>query len=142
MARLRRIALVLVLALASALMAFAAGAAFAAAFLVAPGSGLAGPAEVIGYGLLAALVAAVVTLAVAPRLSTRRLGLVTLAGSAIAILLSAGLVVRYLDTEAGRAGAEPQSLPSPWAPVAAGAEPGCGGAATDHAHGEDPACRE
>ena len=142
MGRLTRIALVLVLALASAVTAFGAGAALGAAFLVAPDSGLAGPAEVIGYGLLAALVAAVVTLAAAPRLGTRRLGLVTLAALAIAVLLSAGLVLRYLDAEASRAGSEPQALPSPRTPVATGAEPGCGEMAPDPTQGEDPACRE
>jgi hypothetical protein len=128
MGRLTRIALVLVLALASAVTAFVAGAALGAAFLVAPDSGLAGPAEVIGYGLLAALVAAVVTLAAAPRLGTRR--------------LSTGLVLRYLDAEASRAGSDPQALPSPRTPVATGAEPGCGKMAPDPTQGEDPACRE
>lgn len=41
-------------------LGFAAGAAFAGRLLVAKGSGLSGPAEAIGYGLLTGLVAAVV----------------------------------------------------------------------------------
>ncbi|MEZ5864564.1 MAG: hypothetical protein R3D25_11055, partial [Geminicoccaceae bacterium] len=42
------------MAVGGGFMAFVAGAALAARFLVPPGAGLAGPAEAVGYGLLGA----------------------------------------------------------------------------------------
>ncbi len=80
----RRLVAGALMAVGGAVVAFVAGTAFAARFLVPPGTGLAGPAEAVGYGLLGAA-GAVVLAAFIATLAGRRL---LLAATVIAMVLA------------------------------------------------------
>lgn len=87
----RRLLLGGLLAVGGAFLAFVACTAFAARFLVPPGTGLAGPAEAVGYGLLGAGGAVLLAVLVAIFAGRRLLLVATLIVVLLALASAAGL---------------------------------------------------
>ncbi len=94
---LARTGLTILLVLGVFFLTFAAGTWAGGKFLVPPGQGLAGPAEALGYGLLAALVASALAILGSFKLSLRPLGMVTAAVFVPALVLVAALTVLYVN---------------------------------------------
>lgn len=92
----RRLLLGVLLAIGGGLSAFVAGAVVGARFLVAPGAGLAGPAEVVGYGLLAAAAAMLAAVLVAVFARWRPLLIATATTTVVALAAAAGLAFLVL----------------------------------------------
>lgn len=109
---LTRVALVLLLTLASALVAFVLGASYSAVFVVGPEHGPAGAAEVVLHGSIVALVAAIVMLVVALRLDTRRLAVASLGLGTLALLFATAIAVRYLTTDVGPSQQQRELVPT------------------------------
>lgn len=76
---------------AAMVLAFGLGTYFGGKYLVPPGQGLAAPAEAMGYGLLAALVAIALAILAAVKMPLKVLGVAALAGTIIIVLAIAGL---------------------------------------------------
>jgi hypothetical protein len=87
----RRLLLGGLLAIGGAFLAFVAGTAFAARFLVPPGTGLAGPAEAVGYGLLGAAGAVLLAVLIAIFAGRPLLLVATLIVVPLALASAAGL---------------------------------------------------
>ncbi|PKP78806.1 MAG: hypothetical protein CVT81_02075 [Alphaproteobacteria bacterium HGW-Alphaproteobacteria-3] len=94
--------------LCAALLGLVMGTAFAAAFLVPESSGLAGPAEALGYGLLVAAVFAVASGILVWRLDTRAMAKVFLVFLGVTGAMGGALYLRYDQLSTMRAAeAEP-----------------------------------
>jgi hypothetical protein len=113
---MKRFAAGFVLALSLALVAFALGTFIGGRFIVEPGSGLAGPAVAIGYGVMAAVVALVLGVWIASRMSWIALARTSGVLGVAALCLCVWIVVRMRQE---RARAETGST----LPVSAEAEP-------------------
>lgn len=102
------------MAIGGAFLAFVAGTAFAARFLVPPGAGLAGPAEAVGYGLLGAAGAVLLAVLIATFARRRLLFAATLIVMVLALASAGGLA--YLARQAATpadAPALPQATTAP-----------------------------
>jgi len=92
-----------VIVVCAAALGLAAGTSLAGAFLVPAGSGLAGPVEALGYGLLVAGVAAIAAGVLVWRLDTRALMRVFLVAVLVTGAIAGVLYLRYQQLSAGRA---------------------------------------
>lgn len=79
------------MAIGGALLAFVAGTAFAARFLVPPGAGLAGPAAAVGYGVLGAVGAVLLAVLIAIFAGRRVLFAATLTVMILTLASAGGL---------------------------------------------------
>ncbi len=105
------------LCVAFAVLGFA-GVAFVTALMFVPaGSGLAGPAIVVGYGGLGGLVAAGIAVILGFRLAPKALMSVAIVSSALALLCIAGLTVRAVMLHADDVRPQTPETPPVTAPV-------------------------
>ncbi len=95
------------MAVGGAFLAFVAGTAFAARFLVPPGAGLAGPAEAVGYGLLGVAGAVLLAVLIAIFAGRRLLFAATILVTALALASAGGMA--FLARQA----ATPEDAPMP-----------------------------
>lgn len=130
---LRRGALTATLALATALLGFVVATSAAGAFLVPSGSGLAGPAIAIAWGLGGALASAVATALVATRLGPRTLRLTTAVAGALALVALLVLALLLRRAQASSVDAATPAGRSPLTTVAPPA-PACAAGAGQQAH--------
>lgn len=135
---LTRFGLSLPFVIAVLALAFGAGTYLGGQFLVPAGQGLAAPAEAMGYGLLASLIALVIAIFAAVKMPMKALGFSALAGLVICLALATGLALALRTAKTERE-ADIRNLLAPRASTQA-VEPAClpaEGAATDD---ETPPC--
>jgi hypothetical protein len=135
---LTRFGLSLPFVLAAMALAFGAGTYLGGHFLVPPGQGLAAPAEAMGYGLLAALLALVIAVFAAMRIPIKALGLLAMAGLVISLLLAISLTLAMRKAEAERE-AQIRSLQTPRTSTQA-LEPACASPGNDTASDGNSPC--
>ncbi|WP_339741390.1 hypothetical protein [uncultured Maricaulis sp.] len=135
---LTRFGLSLPFVLAVMAMAFGAGTYLGGHFLVPPGQGLAAPAEAMGYGLLAALIALVIAIFAAVKMPLKTLGLLAIAGLIVCLALATSLTLAMRRAEAEREAAI-RDLQTPRASTQA-MEPACASPGSDTPDNESPPC--
>lgn len=119
-------------------LAFSAGTYLGGKFLVPDGQGLAAPAEAMGYGLLAALIALALAIYAAVKMPMKTLGFCALAGLLVCGLLGAGLTLGLRKASAER-DADIRSLQTPRTATQA-VEPACPSSGGDTTNSEPPPC--
>ncbi|MBX3496728.1 MAG: hypothetical protein KF769_10835 [Parvibaculum sp.] len=95
-----------VIVVCAAALGLAAGTSLASTFLVPAGSGLAGPVEALGYGLLVAGVAAIAAGVLVWRLDARALMRVFLVAVLVTGAIAGVLYLRYQQLSAARVAQE------------------------------------
>lgn|GEM_PF-1464331 len=96
---LARFALTALLVIGIVVLAFSFGTFVGGKFFVPAGQGLAGPAEAIGYGLLAALLATALAIFAGFKLPFRPLAITSAIACGIAVLLVGAIAIAYVSSE-------------------------------------------
>ncbi|WP_417496594.1 hypothetical protein [Maricaulis sp.] len=137
---LTRFGLGLPFVLAVMALAFGAGTYLGGHFLVPPGQGLAAPAEAMGYGLLAALIALVIATFAAMKMPVKALGLLAMAGLLVCLALATSLTLAMRKAETERE-AQIRNLQTPRTSTQA-MEPACASPGSDTPNDETSPCSD
>lgn len=84
-----------VLIISMAFLGMASGGWISAKFIVAPGAGLSGGAEVVFYGLISAAIFVIISLIMLKRINSKLLSKITFSSAIIAIILATILTLRF-----------------------------------------------